>query len=114
MKNRIIPFIAFALLSLVSCEGGNVEPPASSEKSATSENKDNIQILDPIGGKSIDLLYAPARAYLNSENPASTLASLSSNPGDNTVPLTLRWKVTTSAVERYTLQIATDEAFEHI
>ena len=114
MKNRIIPFIAFALLSLVSCGGGSVESPASSEKSVTSENKDNIQILDPIGGKSIDLLYAPARAYLNSKNPASTLASLSSNPGDNTVPLTLRWKVTTSAVERYTLQIATDEAFEHI
>ena len=46
MKNRIIPFTAFALLSLVSCGPGSVEPPASSEKSVTSENKDNIQILE--------------------------------------------------------------------
>lgn len=113
-KNCLVLILSALLLS--SC-GNNV--PSSSEgsdNSSTSTTIENsIEILSPLNGKEIDLLYSQARSYLNSENKASYLkAATQISKGDHVTPLNLKWKVTSNSSAKYTLEIAKDAEFKDI
>ncbi len=109
MKRNAKLMLALLVLPLSSCSGGGNNFP-SSEASSTEEKKESVALVDKINGKTIDLVYKQARNYLESENPASFLSGASANPGDNTEPLNLRWKVS-NGKGRYALEIAYDESF---
>ena len=116
MKRDALLLIALLTLPLCACAQGNGGSPLSSSlasSSSSEEKKESISLIDKIEGGEVDLVYAPARNYLNSENPASVLAEATSRPGDNTDPLTLRWKVN-NGKGRYELEIATDESFADV
>ncbi len=107
---KSLPLIAlFLAMPLLSCGPTEEKPLSSSSSSALSES---IEILNPFAGQEVDLLYGPARAYLESDDPAAFLATASSNPGDNTDGVTIRWKVN-GGNGRYKLEISTDENFEY-
>lgn len=114
-KNCLVLILSALLLS--SC--GNNVPSSSfegSDSSSTSTTIENsIEILSPLNGREIDLLYSQARSYLNSENKASYLkAATQISKGDHVTPLNLKWKVTSNSSAKYTLEIAKDAEFKDI
>ncbi len=110
MKRNVGLLLALLALPLFSCSEGESSVPSSPQASSAEDKKESVTLVDKIGGKAIDLVYKQARNYLDSEDPASFLSSATANPGDNTEPLNLRWKVN-NGKGRYALEIAYDENF---
>ncbi len=111
MKKSLPLFALLLVMPLLSC--APTEETTDSSSVSSSAAIESIEIKNAFDGQEVDLLYAPARAYLESENPASFLASASSNPGDNTDGVTLRWKVSGGS-GRYKLELSNDESFSNV
>ena len=109
MKRNTMLMLTLLALPLLSCGGGG-DNASSIASSSAEEKKESVELVDKINGKAIDLVYKPAREYLESDDPAYSLSNAIANQGDNTEPLNLRWKVS-NGKGRYALEIAYDESF---
>lgn len=112
---KTVGFLSLALVCLLSSCGENPSKSTSlsSSDSSSTSTSEKVSLENKLEGRTIDLLYRPARNYLESKDPASILANAKSTPGDHANPLTLKWNIQ-NGKGRYTLQIAKDELFNDI
>lgn len=112
---KTVRFLSLALVCLLSScgESPSKSVPSSSSDSSSVSTSETVSLENKLEGRTIDLLYRPARNYLESKDPASVLANAKSTPGDHTNPLTLKWNIQ-NGKGRYALQIAKDELFNDI